>query len=106
MPVTKFCVTHPAAHHTAGAVTTVTVTPAAINSNDGFICPGSGFGDCCSVYGWCGSSSGHCDGGCQTAYGTCNAQANALTARDAWMSMAPVTRLTASVTTLAATQVA
>jgi hypothetical protein len=36
-----------------------------------------------SVYGWCGSSSGHCDGGCQTTYGTCNAQVNALTARDA-----------------------
>jgi hypothetical protein len=29
MPVTKSCVTHPAAHDTAGAVTTVTVTPAA-----------------------------------------------------------------------------
>jgi hypothetical protein len=40
------------------------------------------------------------------AYETCNAQANALTARDAWMSVAPVTRLLASMTTLAATQVA
>jgi hypothetical protein len=103
-----------------------------VNSNDGFICPGRGYGDYCmrslvssssrtlnkvgripanrgfvgSFYGWCGSSSGHCDGGCQTAYGTCNAQANVLTARDAWMSMVPVTREVASMTTLAATQAA
>lgn len=40
------------------------------------------------------------------AYGTCNAQANAPTARDAWISVAPVTRVVASITTLAATQVA
>jgi hypothetical protein len=59
-----------------------------------------------SVYGWFGSSSGHCDGGCQTTYGTCNTQANALTARDAWMSTAPTARVVASMTTLAATQVA
>lgn len=59
-----------------------------------------------SVYGWCGSSSGHCDGSCQTAYETYNAQANAMTARDAWMLMTPVTRVVASMTTLAATYVA
>lgn len=40
------------------------------------------------------------------AYGTCNAQANAPTAKDAWISVAPVTRVVASITTLAATQVA
>lgn len=29
---------------------------------------------CCSQYGWCGGSDGHCDqsAGCQSAYGTCN----------------------------------
>lgn len=40
------------------------------------------------------------------AYRTCNAQANALTVRDAWMSTAPMARVVASMTTLAAMQVA
>jgi hypothetical protein len=40
------------------------------------------------------------------AYRTCNAQANALTVRDAWMSTAPMARVIASMTTLAAMQVA
>lgn len=26
---------------------------------------------CCSQYGWCGDSPGHCGGGCQAAYGKC-----------------------------------
>ena len=26
---------------------------------------------CCSQYGWCGSTSAHCDVGCQPLYGTC-----------------------------------
>lgn len=58
-----------------------------------------------STYGWCGSS-GHCDNGCQTAYEKCNAQANGLTARDALLSLAPVMRVVASTTALAATQAA
>jgi hypothetical protein len=32
----------------------------------GAICTGSGFGDCCSAYGWCGGDGIHCDAGCQT----------------------------------------
>lgn len=34
----------------------------------GFSCPNS---LCCSQYGYCGSSSGYCGGGCQSAYGYC-----------------------------------
>ncbi|OAG23529.1 hypothetical protein CC77DRAFT_1086568 [Alternaria alternata] len=37
----------------------------------GYHCPGSGFGDCCSSYGWCGNDS-HCDAGCQLGFGFCN----------------------------------
>ncbi|TKW50087.1 Chitin deacetylase [Colletotrichum tanaceti] len=36
-------------------------------------CTGSAFGNCCSQYNFCGSTSGHCGTGCQSAFGTCNA---------------------------------
>ena len=35
-------------------------------------CQGSTFGNCCSQYGWCGSTSAYCGTGCQAAYGTCS----------------------------------
>ncbi|KZM26021.1 chitin binding [Ascochyta rabiei] len=38
---------------------------------NGYVCPGSGLGDCCSPYGWCGSSDSHCGAGCQNAFGIC-----------------------------------
>lgn len=34
-------------------------------------CKESGFGDCCSASGWCGSDDGHCASGCESTYGTC-----------------------------------
>ncbi|KAF9777038.1 hypothetical protein IL306_004688 [Fusarium sp. DS 682] len=33
---------------------------------------GSKYGDCCSAQGYCGKESGHCDAGCQSAFGSCN----------------------------------
>ncbi|KAK1843988.1 agglutinin Isolectin 1 [Colletotrichum chrysophilum] len=39
----------------------------------GFTCQGSSFGDCCSQWGYCGSSSDHCAAGCQSSFGTCSA---------------------------------
>jgi hypothetical protein len=38
---------------------------------NGYVCAGSGFGDCCSAYGYCGSTSAHCGAGCQGEFGTC-----------------------------------
>lgn len=38
---------------------------------NGYVCPKSGLGNCCSSYGWCGSSNAHCGPGCQTEFGTC-----------------------------------
>jgi hypothetical protein len=38
----------------------------------GFTCKGSSFGNCCSQYGWCGSTTGHCTSGCQSGFGTCS----------------------------------
>lgn len=37
----------------------------------GSTCQGSTFGNCCSQYGWCGSTTGHCGTGCNKAFGTC-----------------------------------
>ncbi|RDW81617.1 class V chitinase Chi100 [Aspergillus mulundensis] len=34
-------------------------------------CEGSGFGDCCSEYGYCGASNAYCGMGCQGAFGSC-----------------------------------
>ncbi|CBX96933.1 hypothetical protein LEMA_P100640.1 [Plenodomus lingam JN3] len=36
-----------------------------------FTCQGSSFGNCCSQYGWCGSSAAHCGASCNSAFGTC-----------------------------------
>ncbi|KLU86886.1 hypothetical protein MAPG_05893, partial [Magnaporthiopsis poae ATCC 64411] len=38
----------------------------------GATCLGSVFGDCCSQYGWCGSTSAYCGTGCQPGFGKCN----------------------------------
>jgi len=42
---------------------------------NGVTCQGSTFGNCCSQYGYCGSSTDHCDTGCQSAFGTCTSTA-------------------------------
>ncbi|KAF2028980.1 hypothetical protein EK21DRAFT_90197 [Setomelanomma holmii] len=40
-------------------------------ASEGLTCAGSVFGNCCSQYGWCGSTSAYCGTGCQSGYGTC-----------------------------------
>ncbi|KAF5589067.1 chitin deacetylase 1 [Fusarium pseudoanthophilum] len=40
--------------------------------NGGTKCTGSKWGDCCSYNNFCGSTSGYCDGGCQSDFGKCN----------------------------------
>ncbi|KAL6705783.1 hypothetical protein ACN47E_006421 [Coniothyrium glycines] len=37
----------------------------------GTTCQGSAFGNCCSQYSYCGTTTGHCGTGCQKAFGTC-----------------------------------
>lgn len=34
-------------------------------------CLGSAFGDCCSEWGYCGSTNAYCGTGCQLAFGSC-----------------------------------
>ncbi|KAF7556876.1 hypothetical protein G7Z17_g1166 [Cylindrodendrum hubeiense] len=38
----------------------------------GYTCIGSKFGNCCSYYGFCGSSGTYCGTGCDTDFGECN----------------------------------
>jgi peptidoglycan/xylan/chitin deacetylase (PgdA/CDA1 family) len=44
-------------------------TDATCGADAGYRCPA---GNCCSQYGWCGTSSAHCGAGCQIAYGICS----------------------------------
>jgi hypothetical protein len=37
----------------------------------GATCAGSGFGGCCSEYGYCGDTNAYCGLGCQSVFGTC-----------------------------------
>jgi hypothetical protein len=56
---------------TAPTATGTVSTDGSCGGADGFICLGSEFGDCCSAYGYCGSSTDFCTAGCQSAFGTC-----------------------------------
>lgn len=46
-------------------------TDGSCGGETGLTCVASGFGQCCSMNGWCGTSQDHCQTGCQAAYGTC-----------------------------------
>ncbi|OAG03066.1 uncharacterized protein CC84DRAFT_1151376 [Paraphaeosphaeria sporulosa] len=43
-------------------------------SPKGQTCRGSSFGNCCSQYGYCGSSKDYCRTGCQSQFGHCDGQ--------------------------------
>ena len=40
--------------------------------NSGFTCTGSMFGQCCSIYGWCGGGDSYCGDPCNALAGECN----------------------------------
>ncbi|KAF2743414.1 carbohydrate-binding module family 18 protein, partial [Sporormia fimetaria CBS 119925] len=62
----------------AGAFLLAAVAHAAVSTDgtcggtQGYTCLGSAFGNCCSQWGWCGSSTGHCGTGCNPAFGSCD----------------------------------
>lgn len=47
-------------------------TDGTCGTQGGATCAGSTFGTCCSQYGWCGSTTDHCTGTCQSGFGQCN----------------------------------
>ncbi|KAF2019070.1 carbohydrate esterase family 4 protein [Aaosphaeria arxii CBS 175.79] len=51
-------------------------TDGSCGGTNGFTCKGSSFGNCCSQYGWCGSTVDHCGTGCNPSFGTCGSSSN------------------------------
>lgn len=47
-------------------------TDGTCGTQGGKTCLNSGFGNCCSQYGWCGSTGDHCGTGCNSQFGSCN----------------------------------
>ncbi|KAH8738235.1 hypothetical protein BGZ61DRAFT_526228 [Ilyonectria robusta] len=45
----------------------------------GYTCIGSGFGNCCSHYGYCGFSDNYCGTGCDVDFGECNSTSEDVT---------------------------
>src|SRR5690606_19145290 len=46
-------------------------TDATCGGTKGYTCVGSGFGDCCSEWGYCGITNAYCGNGCQSKFGRC-----------------------------------
>lgn len=55
----------------AAPAATAVSTDATCGGTTSFTCQGSTFGNCCSINGWCGSTSDYCGTGCQAGFGTC-----------------------------------
>ncbi|KAF1365990.1 hypothetical protein EJ07DRAFT_91671, partial [Lizonia empirigonia] len=64
-----------------GTCTTTDLSPdGTCGGTNKYKCKGSGFGDCCSPSGYCGSTTAHCTTGCQSAFGTCTSTPTSSTA--------------------------
>lgn len=58
-----------------------TSTDGSCGSGTTFMCTGTATGGaCCSQYGYCGETTGHCGTGCQSEYGTCTDETTKTTA--------------------------
>lgn len=71
---------------------------------NGYECVGSGFGDCCSGYNWCGSEISHCSAGCQDEFGSCSASVNMLAESLPINTVMPPTRVGVALSTVIATK--
>ncbi|KAL8343438.1 hypothetical protein RB598_004671 [Gaeumannomyces tritici] len=65
----------------------------ACGADVGMSCQGSAFGECCSRYGYCGSSADFCGAGCQSAYGLCSRPSLFNQANTPDLDRNPVTRI-------------
>lgn len=88
---------------TASAIGNVKVsTDGTCGGAEGFTCAGSTFGNCCSAYGWCGSTTGHCDAGCNAVFGICGSTSPSATPASVSSSSAPSSFVTSTKTASAA----
>ncbi|KAI8936841.1 hypothetical protein NX059_006078 [Plenodomus lindquistii] len=68
----------------------------------GFTCTGTSFGNCCSQYGYCGTSADHCGTGCQTGFGTCTGSAAPTIAKSSTVKPATTVKTSTRTSTTAA----
>ncbi|CAI9631283.1 unnamed protein product [Alternaria burnsii] len=59
------------------ATPTAVSTDSTCGGTSGFTCLGFAQGECCSQYGYCGNTDGHCGTGCQAGFGKCGNSASA-----------------------------
>ncbi|OCK77775.1 carbohydrate-binding module family 18 protein, partial [Lepidopterella palustris CBS 459.81] len=72
------CTTPSSVSTAAQPTSTVIISPdGTCGGTNGYSCLGSVHGDCCSAYGYCGSTSLYCDSGCQGAFGICTSSSPA-----------------------------
>ncbi|ORX42973.1 glycoside hydrolase/deacetylase [Piromyces finnis] len=62
--------------NSSSTTTTTTSSDGRCGTGYGTKCPS---GQCCSKYGYCGTSSAHCDAGCQSGFGTCGSSSTTTT---------------------------
>lgn len=55
----------------SGPVVSTDGTCSSTSDPEGATCLGSAFGECCSEWGYCGSTNAYCGTGCQLAFGSC-----------------------------------
>ncbi|KAI5460213.1 hypothetical protein BGZ63DRAFT_389732 [Mariannaea sp. PMI_226] len=64
--------THTSVSASATSTGGVTISPnQQCGGSTGYTCKGSKFGDCCSFYGYCGSTTAYCGTGCDVDFGVC-----------------------------------
>lgn len=68
----------------------------------GYNCLGWSQGECCSQYGWCGSTDGHCGTGCNSLFGNCAGSTSSSVSKGV-VSSTTTTLQTSARTTLATT---
>ncbi|KAF2133236.1 carbohydrate esterase family 4 protein [Dothidotthia symphoricarpi CBS 119687] len=72
----------------------------------GKTCKGSTFGNCCSQYGYCGSTTDHCSTGCQSTFGTCGTGSSSVVTSATTKATSTSTKATSTSTKASSTSAA
>ena len=79
----------------ASTSSSASATPSLKSSSDGtcggtskYTCVGFSGGECCSQYGWCGSTTAYCGTGCNPLYGKCTSSSSSSAASSGVSSLA------------------
>ncbi|GAB7346912.1 hypothetical protein MBLNU459_g1983t2 [Dothideomycetes sp. NU459] len=80
----------------AAASPTAVSTDASCGGTTGFTCQGSTFGNCCSKYGFCGSTNAYCGTDCQSGFGTCGVSSVSSSSSSARVTQTSATSVSAN----------